>query len=60
MNNITIAIKNKTNLTLKLEKKYDVTYYKKQTFFSKLLLQEKRYPDIYFHKGFITSKWSNY
>ena len=60
MNNITIAIKNKTNLTLKLEKKYDVTYYKKQTFFSKLLLQEKRYPDIYFHKGFITSEAINF
>jgi len=60
MNSITIAIKNKTNLTIKLEKKYDVTYYKKQTFFSKLLLQEKRYPDIYFHKGFITSDAINF
>jgi len=47
-------------LTLKLEKKYDVTYYKKHTFFSKLLLQEKRYPDIYFHKGFITSEAINF
>jgi len=56
MNSITIEIKNKTNLTLKLEKEYNVTYYKKPTLFSKLLLKEKEYPDIYFHKGFITSE----
>ena len=56
MNSMTIAIKNKTNLTIKLEKKYEVFYYKKQTFFSKLLLKEKKYPDIYFHKGFVSSE----
>lgn len=56
MNNITIGINNKTNLTLQLEKKYAVTYYKKPSFFSKLLMKEKKYPDIYFHKGFLTSE----
>jgi len=55
MNSIKIGIKHKTNLTLQLEKKYDVTYYEKPSFFSKLLLQQKKYPDIYFHKGFLSS-----
>jgi len=56
MNSIKIAIKNKTNLTLQLEKKYDVTYYKKSTLLSKLLLKKNRNPDIYFHKGFLSSE----
>ena len=56
MNNIKIAIKNKTNLTLQLEKKYDVTYHKKSTLLSKLLLKKNRNPDIYFHKGFLSSE----
>lgn len=56
MNSITIAIKNKTNLTLRLEQKYDVTYYEKPTFLSKLLLKEEKNPDIYFHKGFLSSE----
>ena len=56
MNSIKIAIKNKTNLTLQLEKKYDVTYYEKQTFFSKVLLKKNTNPDIYFHKGFLSSE----
>lgn len=56
MNSIKIGINNKTNLTLQLEKKYDVTYYKKATLLSKLLLRENKYPDIYFHKGFLSSE----
>jgi len=56
MNSIKIGIKNKTNLTLQLEKKYDVTYYEKPSFLSKLLLKENKYPDIYFHKGFLSSE----
>jgi hypothetical protein len=56
MNNITIAIKNKTNLTLQLEKKYNIDYYKKPSLFSKLLLQDGKHPDIYFHKGFLSSE----
>ena len=55
MNSIKIAIKNKTNLTLQLEKQYDVTYYDKPTFVSKLLLKKDSNPDIYFHKGFLSS-----
>jgi len=56
MNSIKIAIKNKTNLTLQLEKKYDVTYYAKPTFLSKVLLKKNTSPDIYFHKGFLSSE----
>lgn len=56
MNSIKIAIKNKTNLTLQLEKKYDVTYHEKPTFLSTLLLKKKTNPDIYFHKGFLSSE----
>jgi hypothetical protein len=56
MNNLTVEIKNKTNLTLNLEKKYNVTYYQKPNLLSKLLLQEKIYPDIYFHKGFLSTE----
>jgi hypothetical protein len=51
MKSIEIAIKNKTNLTLQLEKLYEVTYYEKETFFSKLIFQKKSTPDIYFHQG---------
>jgi len=56
MNHLTIAIKNKTNLTLKLEKLYNVTYYKKQSLLSSLLLRDKQYPEIYFHKGYLSSE----
>ena len=56
MNSIKIAIKNKTNLTVQLEKKYDVTYYEKPTFLSKLLSKKNTNPDIYFHKGFLSSE----
>ena len=55
MNSLTIAIKNKTNLTLQLEKIYDVKYHEKQTFLSKIMLKEKEKPNIYFHKGFLSS-----
>lgn len=54
MNSIKIGIKNKTNLTAQLEKKYDVTYYEKPSLLSKLLLKKKTNPDIYFHKGFLS------
>jgi len=56
MKSIKIAIKNKTNLTLQLEKKYDISYFEKPTFFSKLLFQKVKYPDIYFHKGIINKE----
>jgi len=59
MNDIKIGIKNKTNLTVQLEKKYNVTYYQKNTFLSKLLFKENTYPDIYFHKGFLSSEAIN-
>lgn len=55
MNSIKIGIKNRTNLTAQLEKKYDITYYEKATFLSKILLKENKYPDIYFHKGALTA-----
>lgn len=55
MNSLKIAIKNKTNLTLQLEKIYDVKYHEKPTFLSKILLKEKEKPNIYFHKGFLSS-----
>jgi hypothetical protein len=51
MNSIKIATRTKTNLTVQLEKKYDVTYYVKPTFLKKLLFVKTDYPDIYFHKG---------
>jgi len=53
MNKLHIAIKNKTHLTQKLESLYEVEYYKEQTFFEKLLLKDKKYPDIYFHQGIV-------
>jgi len=48
---INIAIKNKTNLTVRLEKLYDVTYYKAPSFLDKLTFKTATYPDIYFHQG---------
>lgn len=59
MISIKIAIKNKTNLTLQLEKKYNITYYEKPTLLSKIFFQKEKYPDIYFHKGFITKEAAN-
>ncbi|MEA3498260.1 MAG: hypothetical protein U9R16_04290 [Campylobacterota bacterium] len=53
MNSIKIAIKNKTKLTQRLEKLYDVDYYKKQSLFSKLTFKNHNYPDIYFHQGIL-------
>ena len=53
MNSIKIAIKNKTKLTQRIEKLYDVTYYKKQSLFSKLTFKQNQYPDIYFHQGVV-------
>lgn len=53
MNSINIAIKNKTKITQRLEKLYDVTYFKKPSFLSKLTFRSTKYPDIYFHQGII-------
>lgn len=50
MKKINIAIKNKTKLTQKLEKLYDISYYKELGLFSKLFQKEIK-PDIYFHQG---------
>jgi len=54
MKKLTIAIKNKTNLTVQLEKNYTVEYYKKPSLLASLLLQKKATPDIYFHTGFLS------
>jgi len=56
MNDLKIGIKNKTNLTVQLEKIYNVTYYQKTSLLSKLLFKENKYPDIYFHKGYLSSE----
>lgn len=55
MNRIKIGIRTKTNLTLQLEKIYDIEYYKKSSFFEKLIFKKNDYPDIYFHKGLISA-----
>jgi hypothetical protein len=47
MNSIEIAIKNKTNLTLKLEKEFIVSYYTKP----KLFFKKESHPNLYFHSG---------
>lgn len=56
MKKLHIAINTKTKVTKELEQKFDVTYYQEQTFFEKLLLKDKKYPDIYFHQGSISTK----
>lgn len=53
MKKLNIAIKHKTQLTKALESKYEVDYYKEQTFFEKLILKDKIYPDIYIHQGVV-------
>ncbi|MGB3750859.1 MAG: glycosyltransferase [Arcobacteraceae bacterium] len=54
MNSITIAITRKTNLSIQLEKKFDIKYYKKPSFFKKIFSLKQSYPDIYFHRGFLS------
>ena len=56
MEKLHIAINTKTKVITQLEKKFEITYYKEQTFLEKLLLKEKKYPDIYFHQGSINTK----
>jgi hypothetical protein len=56
MNPLHIAIAQKTKVTKTLESLYDVSYYKEQTFFEKLLMKEKKYPDIYFLQGSVNSE----
>lgn len=56
MKKLHIAINTKTKVTKELEQKFEVTYYQEQTFFEKLLLKDKKYPDIYFHQGAINTK----
>jgi glycosyltransferase involved in cell wall biosynthesis len=56
MKKLHIAINTKTKVITQLEKKFELTYYQEQTFFEKLLLKEKKYPDIYFHQGSINTK----
>jgi len=55
MNNLNIAIKNKTKVVKELESFYNVEYYKEQGFWEKLTLKDKKYPDIYFHQGVINN-----
>jgi hypothetical protein len=59
MNSIKIAIKNKTKITQRLEKLYNITYYKKQSLFSKLTFKNHKHPDIYFHQGIINDNAIN-
>lgn len=56
MENLHIAINSKTKVIKELEKKFQISYYKEQTFFEKLFLKEKKYPDIYFHQGSINTR----
>lgn len=56
MNPLHIAIQQKTKITKALESLYDVSYYKEQSFFEKLLLKEKHYPDIYFLQGSVNTQ----
>jgi len=56
MKKLHIAINRKTQVIKELEKNFEITYYTEQTFFEKLFLKEKKYPDIYFHQGSITTK----
>lgn len=56
MKELIIAIKTKTKITKELEKLYNVSYYKEQTFLEKLLFKEKKYPDIYFHQGVVNNE----
>jgi len=56
MEKLHIAINTKTKVIKELEKKFELTYFKEQTFFEKLLLKEKKYPNIYFHQGSINTK----
>ena len=55
MNSIKIATRTKTNLTLRLEQLYDISYYTKPTFLKQLLSTKIEYPEIYFHKGFLNA-----
>ncbi len=55
MKQLVIAIKNKTNIINALEELYDISFYKEQSLFDKLLFKEKRYPDIYFHQGVVNN-----
>ncbi len=59
MNKINIAINNKTNLTVRLEKEFEVSYYAKPTVFAKLLFQKKSHCDLYFHTGLINNDTKN-
>jgi hypothetical protein len=59
MNSIKIAIKNKTKITQRLEKLYDVTYFTKPSLLSKLTFKPIQYPDIYFHQGIINDEALN-
>ncbi len=56
MEKLHIAINTKTKVIKELEKKFELTYFQEQTFLEKLLLKEKKYPDIYFHQGSINTK----
>ena len=56
MKTLQIEIKNKTNLTLQLEKKYTVSYSEKNNSFIKLFLKKDKNLDIYFHQGSITKE----
>jgi glycosyltransferase involved in cell wall biosynthesis len=56
MKKLVIAIKNKTNILNALKEFYQIIFYKEQTFFEKLLLKERQYPDIYFHQGVVNTE----
>jgi len=56
MKELVVAIKNKTSIINELKSSYEISFYKEQSFFDKLLLKDKRYPDIYFHQGIINTE----
>jgi hypothetical protein len=56
MKKLNIEIKTKTNIIKRLEEQYELQFYKEQSFFEKILLKEKVYPDIYFHQGALNTK----
>ena len=56
MKKLHIAINTRTKVTQMLQEKFEVTYHQEQTFWEKILLKEKKTPDLYFHQGSINTK----
>ena len=50
MKKLHIAINTKTKLTKKLEELYEVSYYEKPKFLTRLMGKSSPYPNIFFHQ----------